>query len=450
MKKSNRHLKNSSKRIDNNPRMFAYHLLHEAATGSIVTDSLGDRIAESQLNEPDRRLAYDIVINCIRRRLTLDYLIHWYSNRDIDSIDLPVRAVLWIGFYQLRYMDKIPPHAAVSESVETAKQVAGKGASGFVNAILRNCLRSPQTAEDRYSQLQSLEKLAFRESHPLWLIERWSGSMDADKLEAFCEFNNRKPPLVVRVHTANISVCAFAGQLSNCGVYYEKSPVHPDCFRIFGSYNVEHLPGYADGWFAVQDETTLRVIDRIDVRTGHSILDMCAAPGGKTAYLAQQTGITGRVVAVDSNKRRMRQLADTISRLRMPNVTTVVADGTDYDALTKQSIMPGSFDRVVVDAPCSNTGVLRKRPEARWRLCTDDFARLADLQKKLLNNAAEFVNKDGILLYSTCSIDREENEAVADSFISINRSFEMLERTTFLPAQPTDPDGGFCAVFRKI
>ena len=441
MKKSNKHSKNSSRQTSN-PRLVAHQLLTESVKGGIVTDNLGNRLAETSLSDLDRRLAYEIVVNCNRRRQTLDYLITWYGNRDIESVDVAVRIVLWIGFYQMRYMDKIPPHAAVSESVEIAKTVAGKGASGFVNALLRKYLRQPELIDERLAQMSPLEKLAFNESHPLWLLERWHERLSLDQLHNLCVFNNNKPPLVLRVHTVNITVDDFLNNLSQREIEFERSPVHSSCVRLVGLHNVEQLPGYNDGWFAVQDETTLRIIDRLDVRPGNKVLDVCTAPGGKMAYLSLLTGSSGQVIAVDSNKRRMKQVSETIERLRLSNITTVVADGTTMD-----EIEPASFDHVVVDAPCSNTGVFRKRPEARWRLFADDFTRLADLQGRLLANAARFVAKGGKLLYSTCSIDHEENEMVAQRFVESNPSFTLLDMTTYIPESLSDPDGGFCALF---
>ncbi len=446
MKKSDRRSKNSSRQTSN-PRLVAHQLLSETANGGIVTDNLGIRLSETSLSEPDRRLAYEIVINCMRRRLTLDYLISWYGNRDIDTVDMPVRVALWIGFYQMRYMDKIPPHAAVSESVDVAKTVVGKGASGFVNALLRKYLRQPELVDDRFARLSSLEQLAFSESHPVWLLERWSKRLSLDQLHNLCVFNNNKPPLVLRVHTPNITVDGFLKNLEQHDIPFERSAVHDSCVRLVGHHNVERLPGYAEGWFAVQDETTLRIIDRLDVQPGNKVLDLCTAPGGKMAYLSVLTGASGQVVAVDSNKRRMKQVNQTIDRLKLSNVTTMVVDGTDSDALISNGIEEASFDRVVIDAPCSNTGVLRKRPEARWRFVQDDFTRLADLQGRLLANGSKFVKKGGMLLYSTCSIDHEENEDVAQRFVAKHPSFTLLEMTPHIPSLPSDPDGGFCALF---
>lgn len=429
-----------------NPRLFAFHCLREFLSGSIVTDSLGISLARSALSEPDRRLAHELVVSIIRRKLSLDYLIQWYSGRTLDQIDDNVRCILWIGFYQLLFMDKIPAFAAVDESVKLAKSICGKGASGFVNALLRNRLRKPGLAQEREHRLSEPHQIAYRYSHPLWLIDRWDKMFDRQTIRRLCTFNNTRAPLVVRVHTPAISVEDFMRNLENNNIPYEQSPYHRDCVRIDHTGAIDRLPGYAEGWFTVQDETPVRIVDMLNVRPGNRVLDLCAAPGGKTAYLSVKTGSSGRVVAVDHSDTRLALLRDTIDRLAIQNVSMVVADASDAASLRTAGIKPASFDRVMVDVPCSNTGVLRKRVEARWRLSCDDISRLAQLQYKILSAAAACVAPGGQLCYATCSIDTEENQRVIERFSIAHPSWNTVASEIFIPADMHSPDGGFGAV----
>lgn len=413
--------------------------------GDIVIDSLREHLATASLSPEDKRLAYELVLGCIRRKGTLDRIITTYTGRDIKFVPRAVRAILSIGIYQIKFMDKIPCFAAVNESVELAKQIAGKKSAGFVNAVLRALLRNPQKIIEMAETLDPVSKLAFQESHPAWLIERLLKWYPAEAVEFFCAFNNTKPPISVRVMTDKISTDEFCALLEKHEVAYEKSLIHPHCIRLVSAPPVESIPGYQEGLFIVQDETLAVFIDKSAPHSGDAILDLCAAPGGKTIVLAQKTGVSGSVTAVDISPSRIALLTQTINRLNLRNIEEIIADASNLDIL--QNVLNNrKFDRIVIDAPCSNTGVLRKRVEARWRLKQSDFKRLACLQSTILKNAAHFLKPGGIILYITCSIDREENENIINRFLKTHPRSYLIEDHLYFPDTLHSGDGGFCAV----
>jgi len=432
-----------------NPRLFSLIILSHFDQGKIVLDSLGQSIASSKLNPQDKRLAYELTAGAIRRKGTLDTLIGIYSSRKIGSLDRFVVNSLRIGYYQLRYMKKIPRFAAVDESVKLVKTELGAKTGGFVNAVLRSYIRNPEKVDQKIEQLSHYEKLAFEFSHPEWIIKRWLQHIDLEKIKNFCGFNNFVPSVVIRVNTALISVEKFKELFDEAGVGFTDSPVHKDCLRLSHGKKVEELPGFYDGFFTVQDETPVLIMDKLEINENDKVLDLCAAPGGKSFYAAFKTGKKGTVVAVDINAGRLKKLEEQANRLHIQNIKTIAVDGTDKKKLAEK-LGKEKFHKIIVDVPCSNTGVLRRRAEARWRLKEDDFNRLAVIQRTLLENSGFYLAPGGKLLYSTCSIDPVENEENINKFLNNNPGFELSEKILFLPQNQHDSDGGFGAVFTKF
>ena len=432
-----------------NPRLFSLIKLTHFDQGKIVLDSMGDEIASSKLSSPDKRLAFELTANVIRRKGTLDTLIGIYSSRKINALDSFVVNSLRIGFYQLRYMDKIPRFAAVDESVKLVKRELGAKPGGFVNAVLRSYLRTPDRIKKNIEKMSEHEKLAFDLSNPEWFIRRWTQRFDVETIKKFCGFNNSVPPVVIRVNTNLISIEKFKQLLDEQDIRFIDSPVHKDCLRLSHGKKVEELPGFLDGFFTVQDETPVLILDKLDINKSDKVLDLCAAPGGKSFYAAMKTGEKGSVVSVDINAGRLKKLENQSQRLNLRNIKTIAVDATDIKKLAEK-LGDDKFSKIIVDVPCSNTGVLRRRAEARWRLKEDDFKRLAVIQKKLLANAACYLAHGGKLLYSTCSIDPVENEDNIKEFLNNNSEFQLCEKYLFLPQKNDDSDGGFCAVLTKL
>ena len=436
----------SSQKISS-PRLFSVLKLGNFDQGQIVLDSLGQSLSESNLNDLDKRLAFELTANAIRRKGTLDTIIGIYSSRKIDSLDKFVVNSLRVAFYQLIYMKKIPSFAAVDESVKLVKSKHGAKTGGFVNAVLRSYLRDPKRISKTVERFSEFEKIAFELSHPQWLIKRWAQHFNIQTIKKFCEFNNCIPPLVIRVNTNLISVEKFSKMLNEADCQFTASPAHKDCIRLSHGIKVEDLPGFSRGFFTVQDETPVLIMDKAGIEKNDSVLDLCAAPGGKSFYASLKTGENGVVVSADINAGRLKKLEKEADRLNIKNIRTVTVSGTKKDDLSEK-LGNEKFQKIIVDAPCSNTGVLRRRAEARWRIKEDDFERLASIQRTLLENAVQHLVPGGTLLYSTCSIDPVENEDNIQTFLRSNRELKLADKILFMPQNEIDSDGGFCAVIR--
>jgi 16S rRNA (cytosine967-C5)-methyltransferase len=313
------------------------------------------------LSRRDRALLTTLAYGVTRWKRELDWLI----DRCAQRVHPEIRQHLRIALFQMRHLDKIPRHAAVNEAVELAKGVSRKSA-GFVNAVLRKA-----------ADLELPETIGIRTSHPDWLIERWRRRYKGTQLDGILEANNAILPLTIR----------------------------PNPLKATGPIEVEGDPAadprFAEGLYTVQDETSMKVAPLLDPRPGERVLDLCAAPGGKTTQLAELMGGKGVVVAVDLPD-RIGLVAESAKRLGLPNIECVAGDGATV-------AFKGVFDAILVDAPCSNTGVLSRRPDVRWRLKERDIEGAVAIQRKLLENAARLLKPYGRLVYSTCSLEPEEN-----------------------------------------
>ncbi len=366
--------------------------------------SRGRQNADELLEErapQDRAFVQELFYGCLRQKLALEFLISQSAGKPPRR---PVATILEIGLYQLVFM-RVPAHAAVHEAVELAKKHASPAEAKFVNAVLRRA--DPAV-------LQKAEPWV-RLSHPRWLWERHG--------DAWCEWNNTPPPVYVR------------GDKPWPGVL-EPTTFHPLCYRV-----IDTKAFFADpGQYYIQDPSTLIAVDVLDPQPGESVLDMCAAPGGKTTYIAQKMQNRGQIIAADSSNVRLGLVTENCRRLGVTIVATLACEGTRLDRCLRGE----EFDRVLVDAPCSNTGVMRRRPDLRWRIEEKEIARLAALQLKLLGKAAEFTKPGGVLVYSTCSLEPEENERVVAQLPGF---VVESQRATFPPRD--NMDGAFVARLRK-
>lgn len=383
-----------------NVRTLAVQILK---TPGFVDDALAP-VRETVPDPRDRALLTMLVYGATRHRLTLDALAKAASGRKtIDEILLPI---LRVALYQLIFLTKIPPHAAVNEAVEEARRAAPKAAP-FVNAVLRGAQRleggphllprpglPPLGLKVELWGKDVAERLSASYSHPEWLVRRWLGhGWTAERVEAICAADNLAPVVTV------------AGE------------------AVTG--DPRNVEGFREGKVRVQDETAARVAPLLDPRPGETILDLCAAPGGKSAHLASLT--TGMIVALDLSMERVRLVRDSCRAFA--NVRIVAADG-------RRPPFARVFDAVLADVPCSNTAVLGRRADARWRLRTTDFAKLAPLQDALLDAAASVLKPGGRLVYSTCSLEPEENESRIEAFVKRHPEYESGS------IQRTDPAGG--------
>jgi 16S rRNA (cytosine967-C5)-methyltransferase len=427
----------------------------EGAFASVLLVSAGE-----ELRADDRALCYELVLGVLRRQLWLDKLIEHYAKRDASRLDAPVRRALRLGLYQLRFLTRIPASAAVNESVNLAHEARVRSAANFINAVLRRATREPDYDPATAATIE-LERLAIATSHPVWLVERWIKSFGAKDAESFAHANNLTPPVAFRVNSFGASGVEVIERLRVAGVKVEPSQIAPEAWRVGatgGASGVSQLLRELAGEGAIymQDEASQLVAHALGARACERVLDVCAAPGSKTTQIAALSHDKAFVVAGDIYAHRLQTLSESAARQNLKNIQAVV-----YDA--EGSPLPfaeGAFERVLVDAPCTGTGTLRHNPEIRWRITPSDIADLAARQRRILAHAARTVCVGGRLVYSTCSVEREENEEVVAAFLETHAAFRLIrpdvpERLLTNDGaartwpQRDDTDGFFVAAFEK-
>ena len=352
----------------------------------------------------------------LRRQLWLDRLAEFYANRKVDDLDVPVRLALRLGLYQLRFLSRIPASAAVNESVNLIYFARLRSAAGLVNAVLRRATREPEVNPAATIQ-DPIERLAVSSSHPTWLIERWIKALGAEETEAFALANNDPAPTAFRVVKNRADEKEVCDQLRREGAMLTPSRIANGAWRILGGGAL--LAAFAaEGKVYVQDEASQLVAAALGVEPGDRVLDLCAAPGSKTTQIADSARGAAFVVAADIHAHRLRSVIQTAQVQRLEGISCVNLDGTRQLPFRKES-----FDRVLVDAPCSGTGTLRRNPEIRWRISPEAIQDLSRRQSQLILEASELVKPGGRLVFSTCSIESDENESVAHEFLENRKDF---------------------------
>jgi len=394
-------------------------LIRWTKTRRLADALLEEVFSTTQFSASDRAFVTELFYGCLRNQSALRFLSDQLAERPPRPL---VAHMLQLGLYQLFYL-KTPPHAAVHETVELAKRRATIAEAKFLNAILRKAARICVANITPISAVRETTPWVFF-SHPRWLWERWMSRWGAEQTAALCDWNNRPPPLYLRLNTLKSSVCPPDAPV-------RATQFHPLIFEVTDASRLL----WERGEFYAQDPSTLLAVDALDPQPGESVLDLCAAPGGKTTYIAQKMENRGRIVAFDRSLARLCDVRENCRRLGVMIVTTTPVTGI-------------SFDRVLVDAPCSNTGVMRRRVDLRWRIQQDEIARLSGVQEQLLARAGRATKPGGVLVYSTCSLEAEENERVVERFREAYPEFSLeTTRSTFPPCDGVD--GAFIARFRR-
>jgi 16S rRNA (cytosine967-C5)-methyltransferase len=416
-------------------------------------------LTESPLPPAERRLATQLTYGVMRRRGTLIALARPFLTRPLENVEPWLIDALCLGIFQLALSDRIPPHAAVHETVELASQFGRPGARGFLNAILRRVGELVTTepaagpAADalpveggRYRRLARavlpspeaapVEYLSAGFSLPLWLATRWHDRYGTEECRRLGFWFAGPAPLTLRVNPLRTSRSSFLEACRQAGLSAEEGQ-HPQAVRLLEPTAIRDVPGYEQGWFCVQDETAMLAAPALNPEPGGYILDLCAAPGGKCTHLAELMGDRGEVIASDADSDRLAIVADLARRLGLVSVRVLSPD----------RLPTRPFDGVLVDVPCSNTGVLGRRPEARWRLRPEDLTYLVPLQERLLVQALERAKPGGVVVYSTCSIEPEENRGVVERVLRLTPGAVLEAEQVSIPGQPAD--GGYWARLRR-
>jgi 16S rRNA (cytosine967-C5)-methyltransferase len=416
-------------------RRAAFEILRRVEEEGAFAASLLANLPES-LSTEDRALCYELTLGVLRRRLWLDRTLEHFAGRRSEKLDAPVRLALRMGLFQLRFLTRVPAHAAVNESVNLAHASGLRSAAPFINAVLRRATREPDF-DPSEAIADPLERIAVATSHPVWLVARWAEAFGAEEAQAFARANNESAPASFRVNALRGAGAAVMEELRAAGVEVVPSRVAPDAWRVAEGVGAGALlRRLADeGRIYLQDEASQLVAHVLGARAGERVLDVCAAPGSKTTHVAALAGDGALVVAGDLYEHRLRVVVEACARLDVRGVRVV-----RLNAEVTLPFADAAFDRVLVDAPCMGTGTLRHNPEIRWRLAPANISELAEAQSRILSEAARVVRRGGRLVYSTCSVEREENEDVIAAFLSAHADFRRTEATP-APASLLQPSG---------
>lgn len=412
-------------------RTYALHVVSRW----LKTGAFPDRLIAA--DAPDRAFVMEIVYGVVRYRRLLLWVVDRCVARRPNDV---VLAALMVGCYQLLFMDRVPAYAAVNETVAAAGRK--RPFAGFLNAVLR---RMDREREELRREIRGLP-LAIRESHPEVLVERWAAAFGPEAAASLCRWNNMPAEVGIRIATGDVGIDRFREQLAAAGIEAALHPADPERFLVLPrGCSVASLPGYAEGHFVVQDPATAMAARLLDVQPGSRVLDACAAPGGKAMLIAEQLGPDGRLVAMDLHEDRLVRLRANLKRTRHAAVDLVRGDAADPPA---SLVERAPFDRILLDVPCTNTGVIRRRADARWRFSPERLADLVRSQQRILARAAGLLAPGGVLVYSTCSLEPEENEGIVQPWLARHPGLELDREWRSLPPR-SQMDGAYAAVIRR-
>ncbi|WP_445174994.1 16S rRNA (cytosine(967)-C(5))-methyltransferase [Microcoleus sp.] len=455
-----------------NPRQIAFLALREVHRRGAFADAALDRaFGNSQLNDLDRRLVTELVYGSVRRMRSIDFIIDKLATKKSSQQPPELRTILHLGLYQLEYLNQIPPSAAVNTTVQLAKENGFSGLSSFVNGLLREYTRltpptppyqggaksvanSPQQAETKTTSnsppyqggtgggLNSLklpdnpvQRLGILHSFPDWLVEMWLEQIGETETQQLCEWFNQSPTIDLRINPLKSSIAQIETVFKSHNISTSRIRHLPQALRLNGTIGaIQNLPGYSEGWWTIQDSSAQLVTHLLGPQPGETIIDACAAPGGKTTHSAELMQDEGTIYACDKTASRLKKLKENADRLQMKSIKIHIGDSRHFPEFVNLA------DRVLLDAPCSGLGTLHRRADARWRHTPENIQQQSQLQLELLANAATFVKSGGLLVYATCTIHPLENETVIRSFLDNNPHWQIEPPSIDLPVQPS-PEG---------
>lgn len=396
---------------------IVYQINEEGAYANLALDQA--LFSCDGLDPRDKGLITEIVYGSVKQRGRLDYVLNQFASTKVKKMDRWTRNILRTALYQILYLDKVPDSAAVNEAVKLAKRYGH--VDKFVNAVLRNILRGQIRWPER--EVDPAQYLAVQYSFPLWMAERFLRQYGLEQAEQLCQWYNQPAPLWIRTNTLKTSRSALKAQLEQAGIAVSESRYTPEGLRLETAVDLHRLPAFQQGLFTVQDESSMLVALAAEPAAGQRVLDVCSAPGGKTTHMAQLMKNSGTICACDIHQHRLDLIAENCKRLGIETVSLFLQDGT---CLTQRWQQP--FDVVLCDVPCSGLGVLGRRADARWSKEAEDIAGLCQIQRQILEQAAQLVVPGGTLVYSTCTITPEENEQMIQQFLAQHPQF-MLDET---------------------
>jgi 16S rRNA (cytosine967-C5)-methyltransferase len=418
---------------------------------------LNSTIEKNNIPSIDIGLLTELTYGTLQRRMALDYFLKPFI-KNSKKLENWVQQLLRMTLYQMVYLDKIPDRAAIFEAVEIAKKRGHKGIAGMVNGVLRSIQREGLPSLDEVND--PIEKLSIEMSHPEWLVKRWVDQFGYERTKEMCEVNLTAPLQTARVNLTKTTVREVIEDLDEEGFLVEKSPIIPEAIRALRG-NLAFSRAFKKGMITIQDESSMLAAYALAPNVNELILDACAAPGGKTTHIAETMKLTGGVISLDLHEHKVKLINENAKRLGLGNIKTIAMDSRKAGEHFQEEY----FDRILLDAPCSGLGVMRRKPDMKYTKKEQDLYQLSTIQQNLLNSVSSLVKKGGIIVYSTCTVDKEENEGTVLKFLQEHSEFEIdptlkermpeaiqpLVTDGFLQILPQDigSDGFFIACLRK-
>ncbi|MCX7918609.1 MAG: 16S rRNA (cytosine(967)-C(5))-methyltransferase RsmB [bacterium] len=416
-------------------RLIAYQVLlrveQDKAYAGLALDSA---LAKSTLSNRDKRLVTELVYGTIRHQGTIDWLIGQYANKSDKWISLKLKLILRLGAYQLLYLNKIPEFAAVHETVKLAKQSGLTKFAGVVNAVLRRLAEHRDRIEYPDKTVDMVRYLSVKYSHPEWIIRIFLSQFGVSETEHLLAVNNQPAPITLRVNQLKCTVNQVEQLLTQANLDVVKHQYVSNALQISRlPRSIQDLPGYQEGYFTVQDPASILVADLVHPKPGQTIVDLCAAPGGKATRLAELMQNQGKLFAIDLHPKKAKLIEQTAVRLGLTNIKVIVADATRLNEIISEPV-----DAVLVDAPCSGLGVLRRKVDSRWRKQPTTIPELVRLQERLLESAYQILKPGGVLVYSTCTLTKEENELQVSRFLQLHPDMHLGLAKGYLPSSAVE------------
>lgn len=401
-------------------REISLQILMEVNIEGAFSNIAINRQVEKNQAFQEENFIRELVYGVIENRKYIDYMIGKLSKRPIGKIHPPILEVLRLGVYQIVFMEKIPDRAAINETVNLAKKYGHQGTVKYVNGILRNLARKKDSLV-LVDEKDPLSYLSIKYSYPKWMIKTWIKEYGYEFTEQLCIAGNMRPKLNIRVNTLRTSREDLYKSLNSYGYKLSKTPYAGDGLIIENPKRITSLGEYKEGHFIIQDESSMLVSQVMAPKEGSLVLDVCSAPGGKTTHLAQIMRNKGRIIARDIHGHKLQLVEDNYNRLGINIIETEI-----FDASSQDKNLVGKVDYCLVDAPCSGLGIIRRRPEIKWNRKEKDLKQLADLQWEILNKVKDYIKPNGKLVYSSCTISRDENENMVEKFLDKNKEFKLV------------------------
>lgn len=403
-----------------NPREIAMKILIDINEKDAYSNIVINRHLDKDIDSRDESFIREVVYGVLENKLYIDYIISKASKIKLKKIHYNILEILRIGIYQIVFMDRIPDSAAVNESVKLAKKYGHRGTIGYVNGMLRSIIRD----KDGFLNIDVKDKIDYisiKYSHPKFMVERWAKEYGIGFTEDLCKKNNEVPSLNIRVNTLKISREDLRERLSQKGIKTKYGRYAYDCLIVENPQGIVDTHEFKEGLFTIQDESSMLVSQVMNPRDGSLVLDVCAAPGGKSTHMGQIMENKGMIISRDIFQHKIQLIEDNARRLGVDIIKAEI-----FDALNRDIDLIDKLDYCLLDAPCSGLGLIRRKPEIKWNRVEEDIKSLSDLQYRIIDNIKDYVKIGGILVYSTCTVEKEENILLIDRFIEENPGFKLI------------------------